>query len=71
MHADIRPTHHHVESCQQTVPETITVFLESDGFEDAIRNAVSLGGDTDTLAAITGSIAEAFYGVPEHLKREC
>lgn len=71
MHADIRPKHHHVESCQQTVPETITVFLESDGFEDAIRNAVSLGGDTDTLAAITGSIAEAFYGVPEHLKREC
>ncbi len=69
--ADIRPTYHHVESCQQTVPEAITAFLESDGFEDAIRNAVSLGGDTDTLAAITGSIAEAFYGVPEHLKREC
>ena len=66
MHADIRQTHHHVESCQQTVPETITVFLESYVFEDAIRKADSLGGDTDTLAAITGSIAEAFYGVPEH-----
>lgn len=45
--------------------------MEADGFEDAIRNAVSLGGDTDTLAAITGSIAEAFYGVPENLKEEC
>ena len=43
MFADIRPTYHHVESCQQTVPEAITAFLESDGFEDAIRNAVSLG----------------------------
>jgi ADP-ribosylglycohydrolase len=50
------------ESCQGTVPQAITAFLESGGFEDAIRLAVSLGGDSDTLACITGGIAEAFYG---------
>lgn len=68
--AEIRPTYKHVESCQETVPEAIIAFLESEGFEDAIRKAVSLGGDSDTLAAITGSIAEAYYCIPEHLKRE-
>ena len=68
---EIRPTYHHVESCQETVPQAITAFLESRDFEDALRTAVSLGGDSDTLAAITGSIAEAFYGVPEYLKQEC
>ena len=68
---EIRPTYHHVESCQETVPQAITAFLESRDFEDALRTAVSLGGDSDTLAAITGSIAEAFYGVPEELKQEC
>lgn len=47
------------------------IFLESTNFEDALRTAVSLGGDSDTLTAITGSIAEAFYGVPENLKQEC
>ena len=67
----IRPTYHHVESCQETVPEAITAFLEGTSFEDAIRNAVSLGGDCDTLTCITGSIAEAFWGVPEDLKTEC
>ena len=67
----IRPGYHHVESCQETVPEAITAFLESGDFEDAIRNGVSLGGDADTLTAITGSIAEAFYGVPDALKTEC
>lgn len=61
---NIRPYYHHVESCQETVPEAIIAFLESKDFEDAVRNAVSLGGDTDTLGAITGSIAEAFYGIP-------
>lgn len=66
----IRPGYVHVESCQQTVPEAICAFLHSDGFEHAIRLAVSLGGDSDTLAAITGSIAEAAYGIPENLKRE-
>lgn len=67
----IRPGYFHVESCQQTVPEAITAFLEGESFEDVIRTAVSLGGDCDTLTAIAGSIAEAFYGVPEELKREC
>lgn len=67
----IRPNYHHVESCQETVPEAITVFLEGTSFEDVIRTAVSLGGDCDTLTCIAGSIAEAFYGVPEALKGEC
>lgn len=68
---EIRPYYHHVESCQETVPEAIIAFLESDDFEDAIRTAVSLGGDADTLTCITGSIAEAFYGVPSELANEC
>ena len=68
---EIRPTYHHVESCRETVPQAITAFLESTDFEDALRTAVSLGGDSDTLAAITGSIAEAFYGVPKELRQEC
>jgi len=59
---EIRPVYQFNESCQETVPEAIIAFLESTDFEDAIRNAVSLGGDSDTIAAITGSIAEAFYG---------
>lgn len=68
---EIRPTYHHVESCQETVPEAITAFLEGSSFEDVIRTAVSLGGDCDTLTAIAGSIAEGFYGVPENLAAEC
>lgn len=68
---EIRPGYHHVETCQETVPEAIIAFLESDGFVDAIRNAVSLGGDCDTIACITGSIAEAFYGIPSELISEC
>ena len=68
---EIRPAYRHVDSCQETVPQAVTAFLESCDFEDALRTAVSLGGDSDTLAAITGSIAEAFYGVPEELKAEC
>ena len=67
----IRPTYHHVESCQQTVPEAITAFLEGNDFEDVIRTAVSLGGDCDTLTCIAGSIAEAFYGVPILYEAEC
>lgn len=59
---DIRPSYRFNESCQETVPEAIVAFLDSDSYEDAIRNAVSLGGDSDTLACITGGIAEAFYG---------
>ena len=68
---EIRPTYHHVESCQQTVPEAITAFLEGSDVEDVIRTAVSLGGDCDTLTCIAGSIAEAFYGVPDELVKEC
>ena len=68
---EIRPTYHHVESCQETVPEAITAFLEGESFEDVIRIAVSLGGDCDTLTAIAGSMAEGFYGVPEELKQQC
>lgn len=68
---EIRPTYHMDETCQKTVPEAIIAFLESKDFEDAIRNAVSLGGDTDTLGAITGSIAEAYYDIPEWLMKEC
>ena len=67
----IRPDYYHVESCQETVPEAITAFLEGQSFEDVIRTAVSLGGDCDTLTCIAGSVAEAFYGVPEELKEEC
>lgn len=65
---EIRPAYRFNESCQDTVPQAIIAFLESNGFEDAIRNAISLGGDSDTLAAITGSIAEAAYGVPTWIK---
>ena len=68
---EIRPTYHHVESCQETVPEAITAFLEGESFEDVIRTAVSLGGDCDTLTCIAGSIAEGYYGVPEELKQQC
>ena len=68
---EIRPAYRHVESCQETVPEAITAFLEGNSFEDVIRTAVSLGGDCDTLTAIAGSIAEGFYGVPEELKKQC
>ena len=67
---EIRPTYRHVESCQGTVPEAITAFLEGESFEDVLRTAVSLGGDCDTLTAIAGSIAEGFYGVPEELQEE-
>jgi ADP-ribosylglycohydrolase len=65
---DIRPTYEFDETCQQTIPPAITAFLESEDFEDAIRKSIALGGDADTLAAIAGSIAEAYYGgVPEEI----
>ena len=60
-----------MQTCQETVPEAITAFLEGESFEDVIRTAVSLGGDCDTVAAIAGSIAEGFFGVPEELKNIC
>lgn len=68
---EILPSFHMDETCQKTVPEAIIAFLEARDFEDAIRNAVSLGGDTDTLGAITGSIAEAYFGISETLISEC
>lgn len=58
----IRPSYRFDVSCQGTVPEAVIAFLDADGYEDAVRNAVSLGGDSDTLACITGAIAEAYYG---------
>lgn len=67
---EIRPTYAFDESSQGTVPEAITAFLESTDFEDAIRNAISLGGDSDTLAAIAGSIAEAAYGIPDDIREK-
>jgi ADP-ribosylglycohydrolase len=68
---EIRPDYKFNETCQRTVPEAFIAFFESTDFEDAIRNAVSLGGDTDTLTCITGSIAEAFYGgVPAAIEKE-
>ncbi len=66
--ASIRPTYSFNESCQGTVPEAITAFLDSEDYEDAVRLAVSLGGDADTLACIAGGIAGAFYGsVPSRI----
>lgn len=67
---EIRPSYKFDESCQGTVPQAIIAFLESSDFEDAIRNAISLGGDSDTLTAITGSIAEGAYIVPEWIKKK-
>lgn len=64
---EIRPNYDFEESCQGTVPEAITCFLESKNFYNAIQLAISLGGDSDTMAAITGGIAEAFYRIPSEL----
>ena len=68
---EIRPDYHFDVTCQGSVPESIIAFLESTDFENAIRLAVSLGGDADTMGAITGGIAEAYYGgVPEYIRKE-
>lgn len=67
---EIRPSYRFDVTCQGSVPQAIIAFLESTDFEDAIRNAISIGGDSDTIAAITGSIAEAAYGVPEWIREE-
>ena len=60
---EIRPDYDFVETCQGSVPQALEAFFESISFEDAIRNAVSIGGDSDTIAAMAGSIAEAYFGV--------
>ena len=57
-------------SCQKSVPQALEAFFESNSFEDAIRNAISIGGDSDTIAAITGGVAEAYYGIPSGIKEK-
>jgi ADP-ribosylglycohydrolase len=66
----IRPTYDFDVTCQGTVPEALIAFLESDGYEDAVRKAISLGGDSDTLACIAGAVAGAYYGVPDDIRAE-
>lgn len=68
---EIRPNYRFEVSCQKSVPESIICFLESDSYEDTVRNAVSLGGDADTQAAIGGSVASAYYDVPFDIANEC
>jgi ADP-ribosylglycohydrolase len=68
--AEIRPTYSFDVSCQGSVPEAIIAFLESVDYEDAIRKAISIGGDSDTIACITGGIAEACYGIPDHIAKQ-
>lgn len=67
---DIRPTYGWEATCQGTVPQAIVAFLDGEDFEDSIRNAISIGGDSDTLGCITGSMAEAFYGIPDAIRNE-
>jgi ADP-ribosylglycohydrolase len=65
---DLRPTYRFDETCQVTVPAALIAFLESNDYEDAVRKAISLGGDADTLACITGAVAAPYYGgVPRHI----
>lgn len=66
---DIRPTYGWEATCQGSVPQAIIAFLDATSFEDAIRNAISLGGDSDTIGCITGSIAEAFFGIPTDIRQ--
>ena len=67
---EIRTSYKFDATCQGSVPQALKAFFESTSFEDAIRNAVSIGGDSDTIAAITGSVAGAYYGVPDELKQK-
>ncbi len=66
----IRPDYEFNETCQGSCPEAIIAFLESTDFENAIRLAISLGGDSDTIGAMTGSIAAAYYGIPDKIARK-
>ena len=68
---DIRPTYSYDMSCQHTVPQALLAFLEGANFEDVIRSAVSIGGDSDTIAAMAGGIAQAFYVIPKKLSSYC
>ena len=65
---EIRPSYHFEVSCQKSVPQAINAFLEAEDFEDTLKNALSLGGDADTLAAMAGSLAEACYPIPTDLE---
>jgi len=67
---EMRERHEHVESCQDSLPKALRAFFDGESYEDVVRNAVSLGGDTDTLAAIAGAMAEAFYGMPVMIMAE-
>ena len=67
---EIRPSYSFDVSCQGSVPQALMAFFESTGFEDAIRNAISIGGDSDTIAAICGGMAEAYYGIPANIRRQ-
>lgn len=64
---EIRDTYSFDVTCQNSVPQALQAFFESTSFEDAIRNAISIGGDSDTIAAIAGSVASAYYGIPEEI----
>ena len=67
---DIRMRYAFNPTCAGTVPPALTAFLEAEDFEDALRNAVSIGGDSATLAAVAGSVAEAYYGIPENIVKQ-
>lgn len=66
----IRDSYYFNETCQMTVPQALKAFFEADSFEDAMRNAISIGGDSDTLAAITGIVAQAYYGIPDEIAQK-
>ena len=67
---EIRPGYRFNESCQETVPQALTCVLEVDGFEDALRNAISIGGDSNTIGAIAGGVAEALFGIPDDIAEQ-
>ena len=67
---ELRKRHEHVETCQDSLPKALVSFFEGDSYEDVVRNAVSLGGDTDTLAAIAGAMAEGMYEIPDEIIEE-
>ena len=67
----MRQRHRHVESCMDSLPKALRSFYDGASYEDVVRNAVSLGGDTDTIGAIAGSMAEAYFGIPDDLVDEC
>lgn len=67
---EIRDAYQFNETCQETVPQALQTFFESTGFEDAIRNAISIGGDSDTVVAICGRLAEAYYGIPSDIREQ-